>query len=114
MGKNKESVLQKEILDYLKVQGYSCWKMPLGAMMVKNGYRAKNPLKGFPDLFGICKHQKGRMFAIEVKTDEGKVSKDQTQWHQLLVELGCICFVARDIKTVQTELIDYEFSQENL
>ena len=118
MIKNKESVLQKQILDMLKIEGYSAWKMPLGAMMVRSGSRlvyAKNPLKGFPDIFGICKYHKGRMFAIEVKIEGGKVKPEQKEWHELLVALGCICFVARDLETVRTELINVDkFKYENI
>ncbi len=100
----KESEIQRAILDWLALSGYSAWKMPLGAMQVKGGYFAKNPLKGFPDIFGICKYQPGRLFTIEVKTPVGKLAPMQKEWMTKLCNLGCLSIVATNVDTVRDYL----------
>lgn len=100
----KESEIQRAILDWLALTGYSAWKMPLGGMKVGGGFSAANKLKGFPDIFGICKYQKGRLFTIEVKSAKGRLSEKQIEWMNKLEALGVITIVARDVQAVKDGL----------
>lgn len=97
--KNPETLIQKDIMDTLKLAGYAVWRMPLGpSTYTANGqvrFRP-NPLAGFPDLFGILKNRPGVLFAIEVKTATGKCSEKQLKWLAKLKSLGCVSIVARD------------------
>jgi hypothetical protein len=61
-------------------------------------------MKGFPDLFGICQNRPGVLFVIEVKTEKGKLRKDQEKWLKILDELGCVCVVGRCAVTVLKDL----------
>lgn len=89
-----ESEIQREILDTLRRCGYSIWRMPLGGVRHSGGGTKKNPLSGFPDLFGIMKNRRGVLFAIEVKTTKGKVSPKQLEWNELLNALGAVSMIA--------------------
>ena len=77
--------------------------MPLGG--VRHAGRNKaNPLKGFPDLFGVLKRRSGVMFAIEVKTEKGMLSPEQLTWFARLDALGCAVCVARSAEQAMSWL----------
>ena len=58
-------------------------------------------MKGVADIIGC--HQ-GRMFAIEIKTDKGRVSPHQQKFLDAVNEAGGIAFVARSIEDVSYNL----------
>jgi hypothetical protein len=100
----KEAELQKLVLDYLKKKkGYFVWRSYVGPIV--RG-RAKilspNPMAGFPDIFGFTDTNKP--FAIELKSQTGKLSDKQVNWLQNLKAKGVHCIVARDLETVIIEL----------
>jgi hypothetical protein len=68
--------------------------------MIKGGAYAKNPNSGQPDIFGIYKDRTGKLFAIEVKTEDGKLSEGQKEEIRELEKFGVFVIVARDLKTV--------------
>lgn len=96
----KEQEIQKEILNWLSSQGHKVWKNYLGPKMIKGGAYAKNPNSGQPDIFGIYKDRTGKLFAIEVKTEDGKLSEGQKEEIRELEKYGVFVVVARDLKTV--------------
>jgi len=53
--------------------------------------------KGSSDIIGIYK---GRMLAIEVKTENGKTTKEQDKFLKLVKDNGGIAFVARSEEDV--------------
>lgn len=101
---NKESKLQKLILDWLFVNRYYAWRNYVGAVIRLEGAFSPNPAKGMPDIMGLMKN--GRLFAIEVK--KGQTSLTPTQ-KQRIIDLnahGALAFVARDLETVIRTLKD--------
>lgn len=110
---NKETLLQADIKKALEIAGYSVFRMPV--QPIRHTYKGKtffkkNPLKGFPDLFGFFKHQRGRMFCIEVKTSKGKLSEDQARWQGILTKEGVFHMVGRDVETVIDRITDVDAS----
>ena len=106
----KESELQKLILSYLKKAGYKAWKNYLGPLMIQGGRRAINPNSGQPDIFGLKKDRSGKLFAIELKSDTGKLSDKQREEIGELEKNGVFVIAARDFETVKNNLEKWELS----
>jgi hypothetical protein len=107
------------VLGYLAIAGYEVLhggniaesvgkggvaiRMPLGAYpFTRNGrtYFGKHPLQGFPDIFGVLKNRRGVMFAIELKSTNGRMGPNQSEWISRLKAAGVVAFVAKDLNTV--------------
>ena len=70
----------------------------VGVFFTKDGRPIRTGLpKGFSDLFGFRKSD-GRIFFIEVKTEKGKLSKNQEHFLAAMKKLGAITGVARNPK----------------
>ena len=97
---NKESKLQKLILDWLFVNKYYAWRNYVGAVIRRDGAFSPNPAKGMPDIMGLMNDGTGRLFAIEVKV--GKTSPSISQRARIadLTAHGAVAFIARDLDTV--------------
>lgn len=102
VGKKLESEIQKEILSWLKKNGYKAWKNYLGPLFIQGGRHAKNPNSGQPDIFGIFKNHPGRLFAVEIKSAIGKISEDQNCEIQELEKAGVYVIATRDLETMKT------------
>jgi len=99
----RESVIQTEILQWLlKQPGYLSWRNFIGGIPRGPMQRSKNPMAGFPDIFGFDINN--RAFAIEVKNEIGVTSEKQRIWFAALAAKGVHVFVARDLDTVIAEL----------
>jgi Holliday junction resolvase len=83
-----ESQIQKEIIDYLKAQGYYVIKV-----VVAN-------VSGVPDIL-FCKH--GKFCAVEVKKKGGKVSELQKVHLNLIKQSGGKAIVAYHLYDVMEE-----------
>lgn len=92
----RESEIQKQILTWLKARGILCWKTHMDGVRIKGG-RGTNPMKGFPDLFGLLPTGVGRAFAIEVKAPKGQLSPEQVSWREKLEAKGVIYVLARSL-----------------
>ena len=57
-------------------------------------------MAGLPDVIGVLKNQRGRMFAIEIKNDVGKLSEKQEMWIRRLEHSGALVIVTRDLDQV--------------
>lgn len=68
--------------------------------MVAGGFYSKNKNAGQPDIFGILKNGSGRLFAIEVKNEIGKLSDEQKKEIRELEEAGALVIVSRDLEKV--------------
>ena len=101
--KIKESDIQKGILEYLLYCGIYCWRNNSNAVYdpVRKVFRkqkAKYYINGVADILGIYR---GKFLAIEVKTDKGIVSDDQTLFLNNINKNGGIGFVARSLDDVR-------------
>ncbi len=105
-----ESVIQSQILRYLEHHErdgrLSFWRLPLGGVK-HGGIRKVSPMRGFPDIFGVIAPT-GRLFALEVKTKDGKLSEVQEATLVRLREMGARAEVVRSleeaIKVIHQEL----------
>lgn len=103
----KEANIQRAIMDFLTAKNITHWRCALGGVLVRRGNDlryAKNKMKGFPDIAGICPGNFGRLFAIEVKTPGGKLSPEQKAWRDILLSRGVIHIVATSIEDVRMML----------
>lgn len=92
----KESELLSYALTCLKQSGLVYWRVPNGPVMHSiNGkmIRKCSPVKGFPDLAGVFPN--GKFFAIELKTDKGRLSPEQAEWITKLNLSGAMAIVLR-------------------
>lgn len=95
----KEQDIQRDILTWLKARGVVCWKCDLGGVRVAGGKRAKNPMKGFPDI-ALVIPPTGRLATIEVKRDDGRMSPEQLRWMEILMGKGVTYILARHLNDV--------------
>lgn len=88
----KESELLSFAITCLKQSGLVWWRVANGPIK-HGGINKKSPIKGFPDLAGVMPN--GKFFAIELKTDKGKLSPEQTDWITKLNMSGAMAIVLR-------------------
>jgi hypothetical protein len=93
----KESELLSFALTCLKQSGLVYWRVNNSPSLFNNKsgqvcFR-KSPVKGFPDLAGVL--PSGKFFAIEIKTDKGRLSPEQIEWITKLNHSGAIAVVLR-------------------
>lgn len=88
----KEAELLSYALTCLKQSGLVYWRVPNQATR-HNGIMKKSPIKGFPDLAGVMPN--GKFFAIELKTDKGRLSPEQAEWITKLNMSGAMALVLR-------------------
>lgn len=98
----KESELLSFALTCLKQSGMVYWRVPNGPVMHSiNGkmIRKCSPIKGFPDIAGVL--PSGKFFAIELKTDKGRLSPEQLEWITKLNHSGAIAVVLRSKEEIR-------------
>lgn len=75
----------------------------------------KNPLKGFPDIAGVLKRRdRGRFFAIELKTKTGKLSPEQIMWAMELEQSGAAVAVVRSIEDLEAFFTEHGELRQSL
>jgi hypothetical protein len=104
----KESDFQKDVLSWLKKQGYKCWKNYLGPMVIHGGRRVKNPNAGQPDIFVIKKDGSGTLLGIELKSDRGKLQECQRKEIMDLESHGVYVIAARDMDYLIEKVEEWE------
>lgn len=104
--KRNETDIVKGILEYLNYSGIFSFRVNTVGVWddSKKTYRrpGKFTLKGTSDILGVLKD--GRMLAIEVKTDKGKLTDDQKAFLYRVNKQGGLAFVARSIDEVKLKL----------
>lgn len=104
-----EIEIQSEILGWLKRHGVWHVRIPNGGVR-HAGIRKKNPLAGLPDIMGVLPGTEGRLFMIEVKSKDGKLSETQAEVISDLRHEGVLVIVARQLSDVQEELLKFELA----
>jgi hypothetical protein len=105
--RQKETDIQAAILDYLRLRGHFCFRLNNipSTFVDRHGERqfralSKYSIKGVPDIM-LVRKPTGRVFGIEVKTPDGKVSPEQADFGRKLIEAGGEYIIARSIDDVQ-------------
>jgi hypothetical protein len=96
----KESVLQSMVYQYLSLKNYCFWRNYVGPIIRHEGVYTKNEMAGLPDIIGVLNNVPGQMFAIELKSDTGKLSAKQALWMLKLKKAGVTYIVANDFQIV--------------
>ena len=97
-----EAQTQRQILDWLKLNGIFAWRNNTGAMAGSHkGKRwfVRFGCPGMSDILGIYKA--GKFLAIEVKRSDGRLTQDQQCFLESVKANGGIAIVARSLKDVQ-------------
>lgn len=104
----KEADIQKGIMDWLNAVGIMHWRVPVGPVIHRLGsgrnvrtiYKA-NPMKGFPDIAGLLTRKRpGVLFALEVKSEKGRLRPDQQVWLERIRWCGGVAEVVRSVEDV--------------
>ena len=96
--KEKESDIQKSIIDYLTMKGHFFWRNNSGATKMPNGRFVHFGLAGSPDIILI---KDGWFVGLEVKTKGGRLSASQKEFQKKCSEHGAEYYVVRSIDDVQ-------------
>lgn len=72
--------------------------MPISQKMklIRNGY-----IRGIPDMLVFAKNDKYCGLAIEVKSQKGRLTKEQKEWIEYLSAQGWCTYVAKDLTETQ-------------
>lgn len=105
--KIKESTIQAVVLSYLSFRPeVFCWRNQNVGVWdpVKRIHRKNSTVKGISDILGIT--NTGRLIALEVKSDQGRVSKDQQNFLDKIRAMGGIAGVVRNAEDAAKILDD--------
>ena len=98
-----ESEISYLIRKYLKANNVFHWRHNnVGVFKKVASAHIFHDMKNVSDILGILPN--GIFFAIEVKTEVGKVSLDQKKFIDQVNNLGGLAFVARSLKDVEQKL----------
>ena len=109
MARNDESRIQAAIVDYVRTCAPQC----IVAAVPNGGLRSKREahllkwtgvLAGIPDLFVLAPG--GRTIFIEVKTDAGRMSPEQTEMRARIEALGFVSVICRSINDARLVLME--------
>ena len=90
-----ESELQKACIAMLNDSGLVHWRIPLGQSGMHGKASGKSSCIGFPDLCGIT--ATGLFWAVELKTNAGRLRPAQVVWLDRLADSGALVRVVRSI-----------------
>ncbi len=96
-----ETELQKQILDYLKMQGLCVWRTNCGYVK-KNVKLAPD---GTPDIIGYLPD--GKFLGIEVKLPGKELRPSQEKWLNTAKNNNCAVLVAYSVEDVERYLTDW-------
>lgn len=96
-----ESQIQTEILNYLRAEGFFCWKNHTGGIRKRGTATVVNPNKGAPDIFAI---RQGTFYGIEVKKPGGKAQSHQLAWLEKLRQHGGIAIICDSVESCIEEM----------
>ena len=109
-----ETVLQRQILDFIRSLGFIPVHVPNGSVLAGGasqrarqmaGLKRDGLCVGFPDL--IVYGEGGRICHLEVKTEGGKQSPAQRECEEWLVFFGNRYAVVRSVEDVEEVLHDW-------
>lgn len=97
MGKNKETEIQNQIRMAL-AESCMIFRANVGGFYTDyGGFISSGLPNGFPDLFGFRKSD-GKMVFIEVKTEKGRLRKEQEHFLEVVGRFDVLSGVARSVE----------------
>lgn len=97
----KEAELSKITRKLLERSGLLFWRVSNGAVMHRIGSKTimkKSEIAGFPDWAGVT--PRGQFWALELKSDKGRLSEGQIEWLNKLNDNHVIIGVCRTVEQV--------------
>lgn len=97
--KMTESDTMRSIQIKMTELGHRVFRNNCGLFFTKDGRPVKTGLcVGSSDLIGLLGDKSGRILAIEVKSKNGKISKDQESFINMINSMGGVAFFARSVE----------------
>ncbi len=95
-GSVRESLIQAEILNWLKTTKLMFWRSNSGSLFLHGRHINLGPL-GCADISMVVPTT-GRFVGMEVKSAKGKIRPDQITYAKCLTEAGGLYFVVRNLQ----------------
>lgn len=104
MLEEKESDIQRGVLDYLRIRGHFAFRVNTQGVPIHRpgevGRFRPSPMKGVADIVGVQRGT-GRFFALEIKTRTGRVSDEQEAFLANVERAGGLAAVIRSVDEVR-------------
>ncbi len=104
----KEADLLRGVLKALAARRVFCWRNNSGVTVLGAG-KSKRVIRGAPagspDILGVIPGSDGSLFGLELKTERGRVTDTQHDWHERAKAQGVRVGVARSVAWA-LELVD--------
>lgn len=103
--KQSEHDIQNDILKRFATVGWMrLWRINVGALMTPDGKRmVRTAPTGFPDLSGYL-IPSGRAIYIEVKSQRGRATTEQTAFGAMANRSGAVWMLARSVEDIDRAL----------
>ena len=101
-GSVKESVIQADILRWLKTTGLMFWRSNSGSLFLRGRHINLGPL-GCADISVIIPPL-GRFVGMEVKSAKGKVRPEQVTYAAGLTQVGGLYFIVRSVQDAKNAI----------
>ena len=101
-----ESDLLTAVLEYLGILRLKAWRCNAGTVRLR-GRVFRGAPKGTPDVLGYLA-PRGRMFAIELKTERGRVSPEQATWQADATAAGVLVATCRSLVEVKSAVTSWQ------
>ena len=101
-GSPAEATIQRAILDWLEETGLLHWRSNSGVAWAHGRKLFLGP-DGMPDIT-VLVHPGARYVGLEVKSANGKVSKDQVAFAKKLTDAGGLYFVVRSLADAKNSI----------
>ncbi len=98
----RESVIQSDILRWLKTTGLMFWRSNSGSLFLHGRHINLGPL-GCADI-SLVVPPNGRFVGMEVKSAKGKIRKDQTAYAKGLSLQGGLYFIVRSVQDAKNAI----------
>lgn len=102
----KEADILRQCLEYLALRGILAWRNNNGAVFdpTRKVFRSppRGSMPGASDIIGCLAG--GRMLAVECKSSDGKLSRDQRHFLDMVERLGGLAVVVRSIDDLEKAL----------
>lgn len=95
-----ESDLVRAVLQALTLRRVWAWRVNSGVTVIGSG-KSKRVIRGAPagspDIMLVVPGTLGRLGAVELKTETGRLRASQQRWHDKASRMGVACGVARSV-----------------